>query len=83
LWTGKRAVVYVKVSDRDNNTFLHREILLGEEAGEYYVVREGLEEGEVIATNGVFKIDAAAQLAGKTSMMNTGGGGTEAVMTHH
>jgi len=83
LWTGKRAVVYVKVPDREINTFLHREILLGEEAGEYYVVREGLEEGEVIATNGVFKIDAAAQLAGKTSMMNAAGGGTESVITHH
>jgi Cu(I)/Ag(I) efflux system membrane fusion protein len=31
-------------------------------------------EGEEIAVNGVFKIDAAAQLEGKPSMMNPGGG---------
>ncbi len=70
LWTGKRAVVYVKVAERENPSFRYREILLGPEAGNFYVVAEGLEEGEEIATNGVFKIDAAAQLEGKPSMMN-------------
>ncbi|UCG26979.1 MAG: efflux RND transporter periplasmic adaptor subunit [Bacteroidales bacterium] len=74
LWTGKRAVVYVKVPDRQTPSFLYREITLGPEAGNYYVVREGLSEGEEIATNGVFKIDASAQLAGKASMMNPDGG---------
>jgi len=38
------------------------------------VVIDGLSEGEEIAMNGVFKIDAAAQLAGKSSMMNPGSG---------
>ncbi len=70
LWTGKRAVVYVKVPERENPTFLYREIMLGPEAGDHYVVAEGLAEGEEIAVNGVFKIDAAAQLQGLTSMMN-------------
>ncbi len=70
LWTGKRAVVYVKIPDRENTSFLYREIILGAETGDSYVVSEGLSEGEEIATNGVFKIDAAAQLAGKKSMMN-------------
>ena len=74
LWTGKRAVVYVKVPERESPSFLYREITLGPEAGNDYVVAEGLEEGEVIAVNGVFKIDAAAQLEGKPSMMNPGGG---------
>ena len=74
LWTGKRAVVYVKVPDRDSPSFLYREITLGPEAGNFYVVTEGLEEGEIIAVNGVFKIDAAAQLEGKPSMMNPQGG---------
>jgi len=32
------------------------------------------EEGEEIATYGVFKIDASAQLQGKKSMMNTESG---------
>jgi len=74
LWTGKRAVVYVKVSDRETSSFIYREIVLGPEAGNFYVVIDGLSEGEEIAMNGVFKIDAAAQLAGKSSMMNPGSG---------
>ena len=74
LWTGKRAVVYVKVPNRKQPTFVYREIVLGPEAGNFYVVASGLQEGEEIAVNGVFKIDAAAQLAGKPSMMNPEGG---------
>ena len=74
LWTGKRAVVYVKVQDRESPSFLYREIVLGPEAGAYYVVAEGLAEGEEIVVNGVFKIDAASQLQGLPSMMNPSGG---------
>lgn len=70
LWTGKRAVVYVKSPEREAPTFEFREILLGPEAGAYYVVNEGLEAGEEVVANGVFRVDAAAQLQGKTSMMN-------------
>lgn len=70
LWTGKKSVVYVKVPNREDVTFLYREIILGAEAGDAYIVKKGLNEGEEIAVNGVFKIDAAAQLHGKTSMMN-------------
>ncbi len=74
LWTGKRAVVYISLMDRESPSFLYREITLGPEAGNFYVVADGLAEGEVIAVNGVFKIDAAAQLEGKPSMMNPTGG---------
>ncbi len=70
LWTGKKAVVYVKSPDTESPAFLYREVELGPRAGNYYVVNDGLQEDEIIATNGVFKIDAAAQLEGKTSMMN-------------
>jgi Cu(I)/Ag(I) efflux system membrane fusion protein len=70
LWTGKRSVVYVKVPDRENPTFIYREITLGPEAGNFYMVADGLSEGEEIVTHGTFKIDAAAQLEGKPSMMN-------------
>ena len=73
LWTGKKAVVYVMTSDH-NNMFQFREIELGADAGDYYVVESGLEEGEMVASNGVFKIDAAAQLKGEKSMMNPEGG---------
>ena len=74
LWTGKRAVVYVSLPERGSPSFLYREIILGPEAGNFYVVSEGLMEGEEIAVYGVFKIYAAAQLEGKPSMMNPGGG---------
>ena len=73
LWTGKKAVVYVMTDDH-NNMFQFREIDLGADAGDYYVVESGLNEGEMVATNGVFKIDAAAQLKGEKSMMNPEGG---------
>ncbi|MFY0654363.1 MAG: efflux RND transporter periplasmic adaptor subunit [Cyclobacteriaceae bacterium] len=73
LWTGKKAVVYVMTSDH-NNMFQFREIELGAEAGGYYIVKSGLQEGEMVASNGVFKIDAAAQLKGEKSMMNPEGG---------
>ncbi len=80
LWTGKRAVVYVKVPQRDQPSFQYREIDLGPESGNFYVVADGLSEGEEIAVNGVFKIDAAAQLEGKPSMMNPEGG--QVAMAH-
>ena len=79
LWTGKRAVVYVKqpavaTAGAEALAFAYREVVLGPEAGAYYVVNEGLEVGEEIVVNGVFKVDAAAQLQGKVSMMNPEGG---------
>ena len=70
LWTGKRAVVYVKDPKFEQPTFEFREVVLGPEAGDFYVVSEGLKAGEEIVANGVFKVDAAAQLNGKRSMMN-------------
>ncbi len=74
LWTGKRSIVYVNVPGRQKPTFLYREVTLGPEAGDYYVVISGLQEGEQVVTYGVFKVDASAQLAGKKSMMNPTGG---------
>ena len=70
LWTGKRAVVYVKDQASEKPSFEFREVELGPEAGEMYVVNKGLKAGEEVVTNGVFKVDAAAQLQGKVSMMN-------------
>lgn len=82
LWTGKRAIVYVKIPDRKTTTFIYRQIMLGSRTGEYYVVSKGLKEGEEIAVNGVFKIDAAAQLAGKKSMMSPDGN-SAGIIHHH
>lgn len=82
LWTGKRSIVYVRVPNRTNPSFSYREVTLGPEAGTFFVIAEGLSEGEEIATNGVFKIDAAAQLSGLPSMMNPEGGMISSVHNH-
>ena len=70
LWTGKRSIVYVKQSDTQEINFKMREIDLGPMLGNSYVVLGGLKDGEEIVTDGTFSVDAAAQLAGKPSMMN-------------
>lgn len=69
LITGKRAVVYVRLADAEKPTFEGREILLGPRAGDYYIVKSGLTEGETVVTNGSFKIDSALQIQAKPSMM--------------
>ena len=79
LITGKRAVVYVEVKDKEG-VYEGREIVLGPRAGDFYVVKEGLNEGENIVVNGNFKIDSAIQILAKPSMMNPEGGGP--VPTH-
>lgn len=68
LWTGKRSVVYVKDDSEELPTFSMRQITLGASLPDAYVVTDGLAEGEEIAINGVFAIDASAQLEGKRSM---------------
>ena len=80
MWTGKRSIVYVKNSSNEAISFKMREVVLGVRLGEEYLLKEGLEEGEEIAIHGTFSIDAAAQLAGKPSMMNPN---TEAVDKHN
>ncbi|RBW58093.1 efflux RND transporter periplasmic adaptor subunit [Tenacibaculum sp. E3R01] len=69
LWTGKRSIVYVK-PDTNNPIFEMREIVLGNKLGDNYEVKNGLQSGDEVVTNGVFTIDASAQLQGKKSMMN-------------
>ncbi len=69
LVTGKRAVVYVTVPDKPG-TYEGRTVRLGPRAGPYYIVRAGLEEGELVVTHGNFKIDSALQILVRPSMMN-------------
>jgi Cu(I)/Ag(I) efflux system membrane fusion protein len=74
MWTGKRSVVYVKSANENAVSFLMRQVTLGPDLGDYFFIEDGLKAGEEIAINGTFSIDAAAQLAGKPSMMNPAGG---------
>ena len=80
MWTGKRSVVYVRQSNARGMSFKMREVTLGPEMAGSYVIESGLLPGEEIAVNGTFSIDAAAQLAGKPSMMNPE---SETMMTAH
>lgn len=73
--TGKRSVVYVEIPDANEPTYEGREILVGPRAGGYYIVEEGLMEGERVVTEGAFKIDSALQILAKPSMMSPDGGG--------
>jgi Cu(I)/Ag(I) efflux system membrane fusion protein len=72
LVTGKRAVVYVAEPGKEG-VFTGREIVLGPRAGAYYVVQNGLSEGERVVSRGSFMIDSAAQIEAKPSMMNPAG----------
>ncbi len=70
MWTGERSLVYVKTNPNEA-IFEMREVSLGNKNGAVYMITEGLKNGEEIVTNGTFTVDAAAQLQGKKSMMNT------------
>lgn len=70
LWTGKRSLVYIKTNKDHKTRFERRRVTLGEPLGDGYIITSGLEEGEEIVTQGTFSVDAAAQLAGKPSMIN-------------
>jgi Cu(I)/Ag(I) efflux system membrane fusion protein len=69
LWSGKRSIVYVKVPDAEYPSYEMREITIGSRMGDMWLVEAGLDAGEEIVTNGVFAIDAAAQLSGNYSML--------------
>jgi Cu(I)/Ag(I) efflux system membrane fusion protein len=69
LLTGRRAVVYVQDPAADRPTFEGRTVTLGPRAGDWYVVRDGLAEGELVVTQGNFKIDSELQIRGRPSMM--------------
>ncbi len=78
LLTGKRAVVYVldpEASGLDSQSgetmyaYELREVELGPKTDRYYVVKDGLKEGEQVVYQGAFKIDSELQIRGEPSMM--------------
>lgn len=75
LWTGTRAIVYVEVPESEQPIYEGREVVLGPRAGDDYLVRSGLSEGELVVTRGNFKIDSALQIQARPSMMTPEGGG--------
>ncbi|MHC5088699.1 MAG: efflux RND transporter periplasmic adaptor subunit [Planctomycetota bacterium] len=82
LITGRaldKAVVYAKVEGADKPTFLGKEVSLGPRAGDYYIVKDGLMEGERVVTHGNFKIDSEMQIQARPSMMTSPGEPEETV----
>jgi Cu(I)/Ag(I) efflux system membrane fusion protein len=82
LITGTRAVVYVEIPSSEGPLFEGREVELGPRAGDYYVVKSGVEEGELVVSNGAFKIDSELQIHAKPSMMSPAGGEAEPDRRH-
>jgi Cu(I)/Ag(I) efflux system membrane fusion protein len=82
LITGKRAVVYVAMPG-ESGVFEGREVALGPRAKDYYVILEGLKEGEKVVVNGNFKIDSQIQILAKSSMMSIKGGHSADEHHHH
>lgn len=70
LWTGPRSLVYVHHREQEGARFEAREVTLGRRAGDFYIIKDGLEENERVVFNGAFKIDSEMQLADRFSMMN-------------
>jgi len=66
LITGTRAIVYIQI---EKGRYEGRVVTLGPKVGEFYIVRAGLSEGDLVVTKGNFKIDSAMQLQAKPSMM--------------
>lgn len=66
LYTGLRNIVYV---EKEDGTYLPREVALGVKADDYYHVISGLELGERVVTSGNFLIDSQMQLLGKPSLL--------------
>lgn len=69
LITGKRAIVYVQNPDKEG-VYEGREIVLGAKSNNTYIVKSGLEEGELVVSKGAFKLDSALQIMAKPSMMS-------------
>lgn len=61
--------MYVAVASSPG-TFEGRTVVLGPRTSDYYVVREGLTEGDMVVVNGNFKIDSALQILAGRSMMS-------------
>ncbi|MCA9821064.1 MAG: efflux RND transporter periplasmic adaptor subunit, partial [Dehalococcoidia bacterium] len=83
LFTGVRSVVYIAVKDSNPPAYEAREVTLGPRAGDFYIVRSGVNEGAHVVTNGAFRIDSAMQIAAKPSMMTPGGGPSGSVHAGH
>ena len=76
LVTGTRAVVYVAAPGHEG-VYAGRDVVLGPKAGDFYLVKDGLREGELVVSHGAFKIDSSLQIQGRPSLMAPEGASAE------
>ncbi len=69
LVMGRRAIVYVQISDTERPTFEPRHVTLGPRTKDFWIIESGLQEGDLVVVNGQFKIDSELQIRGRPSMM--------------
>lgn len=74
LQTGDRALVYVRLPEKNEPVFEGRQVVLGPAVGREFIVREGLTEAELVVSRGSFKLDSELQIKGRPSMMNAEAG---------
>jgi len=69
--TGHRIVVWV---EKEPGVFIPKDVKLGERIGDLYVILDGLQEGEMVVSQGGFLIDSEAQLRAAWSGPHVGHG---------
>lgn len=68
--TGENNIVFISVG---GGRYEPRQVILGAEADNFYQVKNGLQEGELVVTSGNFLIDSESRL--KSALSGTGGRG--------
>jgi len=75
ILSGERSIVFLS---RGDGKFIPREVTLGVEAGGFYEVSKGLEDGDIVVTSAQFLIDSESRLREAVSKMlelkKSGGG---------
>jgi membrane fusion protein, copper/silver efflux system len=69
--TGEKNIVFVAKPD---NVFEPREITLGAKVDQFYEVKDGLQENELVVTSGNFLLDSESQLKAALEGAASGGG---------
>ncbi|MDP5185698.1 MAG: efflux RND transporter periplasmic adaptor subunit, partial [Alishewanella sp.] len=82
LFTGKQSLVYVQI-DAEQPHYNPRRITLGQRLGEQYQVFAGLEQGELVVTQGAFRLDSELQIRGLASMLNPTATGRAPMLHQH
>lgn len=71
LWTGPRSLVWKMYEGGDSPHFEPIEVEIGREFSNGFEIKSGISRSDMVVNRGIFQLDAAAQLAGNRSMMNT------------